>query len=245
MRAWHEVMLELLGVLEILDDKERRAEQDRENQVDDLADPRSRLRRADREHHRERAADQDGRVEAAHAHIQMVAGRRPRIRVPVAVQDVGHEQAAEEHDFGDQKHPHPQRGRFELLVHAVESGAAAADGVPRRVRRRRASAVRSAPYPWCTLPAGRVVVRRFRHNHVLFEVERRRRRLGLLPLQALRAPRIRRSRLALEQRPDQVHQTQAVAEPEDRRAGRSTARSRSGTRQDTHGTGAACPGSPG
>ena len=38
----------------------------------------------------------------------------------VAVDQVGHEQAAEEHDFGDQEHPHAERGRLELLLHVVE-----------------------------------------------------------------------------------------------------------------------------
>ena len=38
----------------------------------------------------------------------------------VAVDDVRHEQAAEEHDFGDEEHPHAERRRLGLLLHAVE-----------------------------------------------------------------------------------------------------------------------------
>jgi len=51
---------------------------------------------------------------------KMMAAGHPRFRIRGPVDEVGHEQAAEEHDFRDKEHPHPQRGRFELLVHAVE-----------------------------------------------------------------------------------------------------------------------------
>ena len=37
-----------------------------------------------------------------------------------AIDDVGHEQAAEEQHFGDQEHPHPERGRLALLLEVVE-----------------------------------------------------------------------------------------------------------------------------
>ena len=37
-----------------------------------------------------------------------------------AVHQVGHEQAAEEHDFGDEEHPHPEGRGLELLVHVIE-----------------------------------------------------------------------------------------------------------------------------
>ena len=36
------------------------------------------------------------------------------------VNQVRHEQAAEEHDLGDQEHPHAERRRFGLLLHVVE-----------------------------------------------------------------------------------------------------------------------------
>ena len=36
------------------------------------------------------------------------------------VDDVGHEQPAEEHDFGDQEDPHAERRRLVLLLHVVE-----------------------------------------------------------------------------------------------------------------------------
>ncbi len=36
------------------------------------------------------------------------------------VEQVGHEQAAEEHDFGDQEHPHAERRRLGLLRHVIE-----------------------------------------------------------------------------------------------------------------------------
>ena len=61
VRSRHQVVLELLGVLEVLDDEEGRAEQDREDQVHDLAHARSDLRRSHRQRHRQRAADQHQR----------------------------------------------------------------------------------------------------------------------------------------------------------------------------------------
>ena len=78
------------------------------------------LRGAHRQRHRQRAEDQDRRVEGAPADRQVVAGFLEGLRRRRAVDDVGHEQAAEEHDFGDQEHPHAERRRLDLLLHVVE-----------------------------------------------------------------------------------------------------------------------------
>ena len=37
-----------------------------------------------------------------------------------AINHVGHEQAAEEHDLGDEEYPHAERGRLVLLLHRLE-----------------------------------------------------------------------------------------------------------------------------
>jgi hypothetical protein len=42
------------------------------------------------------------------------------VRVPAPVDHVGREQPAEEQHFGDQEHPHAERGRLALLGEAVE-----------------------------------------------------------------------------------------------------------------------------
>ena len=52
--------------------------------------------------------------------VEVRAGLLERRRVGPAVHQVGHEQAAEEHDFGDQEHPHPEGRGLELLRHVVE-----------------------------------------------------------------------------------------------------------------------------
>jgi hypothetical protein len=44
----------------------------------------------------------------------------PRFGIERAVQQVGHEQAAEEHDLGDEEYPHPEDRGLELLRHVVE-----------------------------------------------------------------------------------------------------------------------------
>ena len=59
-------------------------------------------------------------LNAAEADVELEAAFRPRLRVPDAVQQVGHEQAAEEHDLGDEEDPHAQRGRFLLLLQRLE-----------------------------------------------------------------------------------------------------------------------------
>ncbi len=60
------------------------------------------------------------RIGAAPRFVQVMAGFLERARVGPAVHQVGHEQAAEEHDFGDEEHPHPEGRRLELLVHVIE-----------------------------------------------------------------------------------------------------------------------------
>ena len=52
--------------------------------------------------------------------VEVRAGVLERRRVGPAVDQVGHEQAAEEHDLGDQEHPHAERRRLGLLLHVVE-----------------------------------------------------------------------------------------------------------------------------
>ena len=78
------------------------------------------LRASHRHRHRQRAADQHGGVEAAPEQVERSARFRERVEVPDAVDHVGHEQPAEEQDFGEQEHPHPEDGSLLLLRHRVE-----------------------------------------------------------------------------------------------------------------------------
>ena len=78
------------------------------------------LRAADRQRHRQAAADQHDGVDRAQREVQLVAALGPRLRVPDAIQHVGQEEAAEEHDLGDQEQPHAERGSLVLLPQRVE-----------------------------------------------------------------------------------------------------------------------------
>src|SRR6185312_12675559 len=70
--------------------------------------------------HRQAAANQHSSVRAAQSDVHEVTGGGERLRVHIAINGVAAKHAAEEHDFGQQKYPHPQRGRFELLFDGIE-----------------------------------------------------------------------------------------------------------------------------
>ena len=59
-------------------------------------------------------------VERAERDVQRLTGHRERRRIQRAVNGVGREQPAEEHDLGDQKDPHAHRRRVALLLGVVE-----------------------------------------------------------------------------------------------------------------------------
>ena len=78
------------------------------------------LRRAHAQRHGEGARDQDDGVESPEPDRELVAAGRERRRVLPAVEQVTHEEAAEEHDLLHQKEPHPEGGGFLLLLEVVE-----------------------------------------------------------------------------------------------------------------------------
>ena len=49
-----------------------------------------------------------------------LAALGPGLWVPNAIDQVRHEKATEEHDFGDEKHPHTERGGFVLLIQRLK-----------------------------------------------------------------------------------------------------------------------------
>jgi hypothetical protein len=114
------MVLELLGVLEVLDDQERKAEGHRQEQPHDGLFAEAGLRGTHGKRHRETAADQDDRVGAAQDDVQLQAGFRPGSRIPDAIEHVGEEEPAEEHDLGDEEQPHAERGRLVLLAQRIE-----------------------------------------------------------------------------------------------------------------------------
>ena len=102
------------------------------------------LRRADAERHRQRAADQDDGVERAPEERDRRARGDERVVIPRPVEHVGHEQATEEQDFGEQEGPHAEDGSLLLLPHRLElmlqrrmvRGVPGGRGVRGRERRR-------------------------------------------------------------------------------------------------------------
>src|SRR5580704_6241153 len=80
----------------------------------------SKLRGANRQNHSEAAANQYTGVDRADGHVHEMAGGSERLRIHIAIHRVAAEHSPEKHDFGEEKYPHPQRGRFHLLGGIVE-----------------------------------------------------------------------------------------------------------------------------
>ncbi len=117
----HFVMHTLIVIFIGLHAEEGAAQQQSQNQEqhDQILFP-DRRRKVHRQRHRQTAADQHGRIGRADQEIGLVAGRGERRRIGLPVHEIRQEQAAEEHDFGDQKHPHPDRRSVLLLLRVLE-----------------------------------------------------------------------------------------------------------------------------
>ena len=70
--------------------------------------------------HGQAAADQHRGVGGAELHVEQVAADFECGQVQRAINHVGGEKAAEEHDFSDQEHPHAEAIGLALLVHVLE-----------------------------------------------------------------------------------------------------------------------------
>ena len=119
-RTRNVVLGEFAGVLDALDPQEHSAERHR---CDEKAHQRAapaELRRMDRECHREAAGDEYRRVDGAQPDVERMAGRRKRVRVRPAVDQIYEEQTTEEEHFGDEKQPHAERRGFVVLPEIVE-----------------------------------------------------------------------------------------------------------------------------
>ena len=78
------------------------------------------LRAANRHGHGEAAGQQDHGVGGAQANVERAAARLKRGRIERAINRIGREQPAEEHDFGDQEHPDSERVGLVLLLEVLE-----------------------------------------------------------------------------------------------------------------------------
>jgi hypothetical protein len=114
------IELELLLVLEELDDEECQTERHRQEQPTNSRPLRPGLGGANRQRHRQAAADEYDGVEAAQVDVELLAPFGPRGRIPDAIERVGEQQATEEHDLGDEEQPHPERRCLVLLIQILE-----------------------------------------------------------------------------------------------------------------------------
>ena len=95
-----------------------------------------RLRAPDAHRHGEAGGDQYRGVERAPEDVELVRCLNKRRVIPVAENQVGAEQAPEEHDFRQQEQPHGEAGGVHLLLHALEMMALVRRMFVRRVRAR-------------------------------------------------------------------------------------------------------------
>ena len=124
-RAGHVMLHELVSVLDALDAEEGETEQHGDDEADNQQRAARGLRGPDGEHYGQAAADEHGGVGGAERHVDGFAGGGEVSEIPAAVNQVGAEQAAEEHDFGGEEDPHAQAGGIALLLRGRRSGAAA------------------------------------------------------------------------------------------------------------------------
>ena len=109
------MFFELLCVFDAFDAEEGDAEEHRQDQHRNQERSTRGLGCPDGEHHGQAAADQNGGVSAAEPGIDRLAGGCEITEVPTAIDQVGAEQAPEEHDFGGEEDPHAEAGGIALL----------------------------------------------------------------------------------------------------------------------------------
>ncbi len=103
------VLFKLAGPLDGLNPQESQSQHQGKSQVDHLGLPFTDLRGADCENYGQTAADQHRGVDRPQRDIERTACSGEFRVIPEAVDEIGAEHPAEEHDLGRQKQPHAQR----------------------------------------------------------------------------------------------------------------------------------------
>ena len=116
----NQMLMEFVGVLDTFDAQEGGAEQHRQQQENDQRLALPHLCAANRQGHRQTAADQHGGVDAPEHHIELGAAEDERLRIGGAVGGVAREQTAEQHHLGQQEGPQPERGGLALLLSVLK-----------------------------------------------------------------------------------------------------------------------------
>ena len=103
------MLFKFAGPFDSLDPKESQTQHECQRQVNHLRLPLSNLGRADCQHDGQAAADEDSGVNRTQCDVERVTGGGELREIPEAVDEIGAKHAAEEHDLGCEKQPHPQR----------------------------------------------------------------------------------------------------------------------------------------
>ena len=109
-----------LVILNRLDAQERQTQNNRQHQGNDLRPALADLRAVNGHRHRKTAEDQHGGVDGAECDVEVIAGNGESFREFRTIERVGEKHPAEEHDFGDQEHPHAERSGLTLLLHVLK-----------------------------------------------------------------------------------------------------------------------------
>jgi hypothetical protein len=112
--------LSIFSLYSIVDTQKAHAQDEGDHQAQHQRAPSPRLSAPHAHGHGKARGDQHRRIQRAPHHIELVRRFHKRRVVPVAVDQVGGKQAAEEHHFGQQEQPHGKAGRVGLLVHVLK-----------------------------------------------------------------------------------------------------------------------------
>src|ERR1019366_7170515 len=118
--AGNVMLIELVFIFDSFDTEEDASEKHGEREHGEEKPATRRLRGPDGEHDGHAAADEDGGVGAAESSVDGRAGGGEISEVPTAINQVGAEQAAEEHNFGGEEDPHAEAGGVALLLFGGE-----------------------------------------------------------------------------------------------------------------------------
>src|SRR5262249_25604253 len=111
---------EVRGILDAFQDEEQRREEERDDE-EERAEPRpAPARRPHGERDRERAREEDERVERAERDVHVLPGDVERRAVEVAVRAVEREEPGEEERLGAEEGPHAEPRRLVLLGEVLE-----------------------------------------------------------------------------------------------------------------------------
>ena len=111
--------MDLVRVLEVLDDEERARAHQRDHDAEDQPLLLIELRAANGPRGRQRREDQDGGVDRAHLHVEVLVCVRVDLRVVVPVEDVRDEQRREEQHLLTEEQPDPELAGVELVLRVV------------------------------------------------------------------------------------------------------------------------------